>query len=74
MHESHPHSKSGMPIILGDKGGVLDYCTGTSLMPKQLQLDRKTLAKKTGRSVCTVEVASTVQCYTQPECYNPLLP
>ena len=61
LHDSHSKSKSGMPVILGDKGGVLDYCTGTFLVPKQLQLDCKTLDKATGRSVCTVEVTSTVQ-------------
>jgi hypothetical protein len=54
MHDSHPNSKSGMPIILGDKGGVLDYCTGTSLMPKQLKLDRKTSAKKTSPCVTII--------------------
>jgi hypothetical protein len=31
MHDSHPNSKSGTPIIFGDKGGVLDYCTGERL-------------------------------------------
>ena len=51
----HPDSSYGIPVILGDDGGPLDYAAGIRAIRRKLDLTTEELGAMCGRSRRTVE-------------------
>ena len=51
----HAASSYGVPVILDDRGLVMDYGPGIRAALDRLNWDKRTAAEKTGRSERTVE-------------------
>jgi hypothetical protein len=51
----HPRSSYGIPVILDDRGRVMDYAPGLRAVMERLGWDRPTLAKRCNVSIRTVE-------------------
>jgi ribosome-binding protein aMBF1 (putative translation factor) len=51
----HSRSSYGIPVILDDRGQVIDYAPGIRLAMDTLGWSKRTLAERTGASVRTVE-------------------
>ena len=51
----HPSSSYGVPVILADDGGVMDYAPGIKAIRAKLEISTQQLADKIGVSRRTVE-------------------
>jgi hypothetical protein len=51
----HARSSYGIPVILDDRGRVMDYLPGLRAVVERLGWDRPTLAKRCNVSIRTVE-------------------
>lgn len=51
----HAASSYGVPVILGDDGGLMDYGPGVREVRRRLGLSRSALGERLGASARTVE-------------------